>query len=265
MRIAAADWSIHPRKRWVCESVDNVVSAPRRIIDPASLLEGPGPAVVGFDFPIGLPEAYCRAAQIPRFIETLHRDWQVSNQPTLHQPFFPKSPKGSKAMLEAALKLNRGEWLRQCDRQSKAGALFWTLGPKQVGRAAITGWSEVLRHRPAHWKIWPFDAIDPQSDCWIAEIYPALAYPSNLGKQHQDKRRSQAGEFFKKAAELNLRLEPGLVHQIRDGFGPSQSGEDPFDAFAGLLHMVQHYRTPAAPTTPAIRQCEGWILGLRSS
>lgn len=50
------------------------------------------------------------------------------------------------------------------------------------------------------------------------------------------------------------------------GFGPTEDAEDPFDAFVGLLGMVhsqQRVPFPDAPPGDAVRQCEGWILGLR--
>ena len=104
MRVAAADWSLHPRKRWVCVAEDGFVSAPRQVTDAASLLAGDGPAVVGFDFPIGLPEAYCHLAEVTDFLSELGHEWRASNTPSLAQPFYPHSPGGrSKRVLEQTL------------------------------------------------------------------------------------------------------------------------------------------------------------------
>lgn len=271
MRVAAADWSLHPRKRWVCVAEGVVVSAPQQVTDAASLLVGDGPAVVGFDFPIGLPEAYCRGAGITDFPSVLAREWRASNEPSLAQPFYPHAPGGrSKRVLEQALELESRQWLRECDRLTGAGALFWTLGPKQVGKAAITGWREVLRQRPDGWKLWPFDEVDVQRDRWVAEIYPALAYrlmhlPANFGKRKQDARRAQAAKMLAFAEGLELRLSDQLTASVLDGFGASAAGEDPFDAFTGLLGMVDSLRRvpfPHAPPQDAVRRREGWILGL---
>lgn len=261
MRIAAADWSIDPRKRWVCECLDDVVSAPQQVADAAALLSGDGPAVVGFDFPIGMPAAYFRAAGISHFFECLNVEWTPSNQPSLAQPFFPHSPKGKMAELEAALGITKDGWLRECDRRAGAAPLFWILGPKQVGKAAISGWKEVLRARPKDWKIWPFDAVDVQRDKWIAEIYPALGYPKNFGKRDPAWRRAYAAELLTQAARLQLRLTTDLEAMVQDGFGPYPDGEDPFDAFVGLLGMVESLRD-ISPRELSGDQCEGWILGL---
>ncbi|MFN7931749.1 MAG: hypothetical protein U0R19_00405 [Bryobacteraceae bacterium] len=263
MRIAAADWSIDPHKRWVCECVDGLVSAPRRVHDAAGLLSGDGPAVVGFDFPIGMPAAYCRAAGFSHFFECLNIDWTPSNRPSLAQPFFPHPPNRKMPELEAALGMKRDAWLRECDRRAKAGPLFWLVGAKQVGRAAISGWKEVLRVRPEGWKIWPFEAVDAQRDKWVAEIYPALGYPSNFGKRDPARRRAYASELILRAERLRLRLTEDLKTSVREGFGPRPEGEDPFDAFVGLLGMVessQQVPFPDAPVDAEVRQLEGWIM-----
>lgn len=260
MRIAAADWSMHPRKRWVCECVDGFVSPPQQVKDAAALLSGGGPAVVGFDFPIGMPEAYCLSAGIGHFYECLDRDWLPTNHPHLAQPFFPHTPNRKAAELEQALGVSKTQWLRRCDHATNAGALFWLIGPKQVGRAAITGWREVLRNRPADWKIWPFDAVNVSTDRWVAEIYPALGYPPNFGKRDAQNRRAYAGELLSRARGLGLQLHTGLESMVQDGFGPGTEGEDPFDAFVGVLGMVASLREEA-PTDEAVRRWEGWILG----
>ena len=69
-------------------------------------------------------------------------------------------------------------------------ALFWTLGGQQVGKAAISGWTQVLA--PALRRlgdnpsisIWPFsgclaDLLQPGSTV-LAETYPAEYY-AHLG------------------------------------------------------------------------------------
>ncbi|MBS1826299.1 MAG: DUF429 domain-containing protein [Acidobacteria bacterium] len=264
MRIAAADWSVHPRKRWVCECVDGVVSAPRQVADAAALLSGDGPAVVGFDFPIGMPAAYCRAAGFSHFFECLRVDWTPSNHPALAQPFFPQTPNRKMAELEAVLGIARGDWLRECDRLAGAAPMFWTLGAKQVGKAAISGWKEVLRARPEVWKIWPFEAVDVRRDQWVAEIYPALGYPKNFGKRNPARRREYAGELLARAAQLQLRLTAECETAVQDGFGPHPDGEDPFDAFVGLVGMAESLGDIPS-RAPLGDQCEGWILGLPES
>ncbi|TXM95418.1 hypothetical protein [Methylobacterium sp. WL116] len=52
---------------------------------------------------------------------------------------------------------------------------------------------------------------------------------------------------------------------LLDGFGASSSGEDPFDALAGLLAMIEvvEKRAPEAVTQVGLEVAawEGWIVG----
>lgn len=77
--VAHADWSIHPRKRWMARATlrDGVytASAPEQVTNAGSLLMDlqtefatRGPVLVGFDFPIGLPAAYAGRAGISDFL-----------------------------------------------------------------------------------------------------------------------------------------------------------------------------------------------------
>jgi hypothetical protein len=55
--------------------------------------------------------------------------------------------------------------------------------------------------------------------------------------------------------------------QILDGFGPSKSGEDPFDATVGLLSMIEVVngrRDEGRASTDEVTAWEGWILGQAS-
>jgi hypothetical protein len=55
-----------------------------------------------------------------------------------------------------------------------------------------------------------------------------------------------------------------LTEHILDGFGPSASGEDPFDAVVGLFGMIDTLHRaaePKLPDDPVIRSVEGWMFG----
>jgi hypothetical protein len=61
-----------------------------------------------------------------------------------------------------------------------------------------------------------------------------------------------------------VELHDELRARVGDGFGPSKSAEDPFDAMLGLLSMVDvalGYREDGAPDSDVVRAVEGWILG----
>ena len=74
--VAHADWSILPVKRWVATAHlrgdGYVADAPRSVGDArrliASLVPSPSAIILaGFDFPIGVPTAYARAAGVRHF------------------------------------------------------------------------------------------------------------------------------------------------------------------------------------------------------
>jgi hypothetical protein len=55
-----------------------------------------------------------------------------------------------------------------------------------------------------------------------------------------------------------------LVEALRDGFGPNDDGEDPFDALIGLfgmLNVLLGRQSSGEPSDPRVRRIEGWILG----
>ena len=311
--IAHADWSLDASKRWVARAVHEGggryhAFAPEPVGELARFLDRirgcarqAGPLFLGFDFPLGLPRAYARRAGIGDFrgfLSTLDRDpWRrffcVAERPeevSPTRPFYPA--KAGKRGTVARRHLLQGlgldsyqDLLRACDRASPARpaacAIFWTLGPQQVGKAAIVGWRDLLipaldgRHDLA---LWPFDGeldeLLARHDIVAAETYPAEVY-RHLGLGPGDARRKQskrrqaaragsASRLLERAGRLDLRLNPGLRAAITDGFGPSPDGEDPFDATVGLLGMVNVVlgrRRPGTPCDPEIRRIEGWILG----
>jgi len=155
--------------------------------------------------------------------------------------------------------------------------LFWTLGGNQVGKAAITGWRELVIPHRANVGLWPFDGhltdLMRQRDVVMAETYPGDVYrrigiPRNLAwsKRRQDGRQRVAPYLLDWISSHDSLDASAVIHPIKDGFGPHTSGEDPFDALVGLFGMIDvatGARPEGAPDDPSIRQWEGWILGQR--
>lgn len=307
-RIIHADWSSNPRKRWMAEAVlgdDHryTAFAPRIIRDPGlfmlTLLNGAEHCVlVGFDFPIGLPLAYARKARItsflkalPQFGEDVWADfYNVATQAdeiSLYRPFYPARAGGTAhAYLTGALGI--ADLRRQCDRQTAdrraAAELFWTIGAQQVGKAAISGWREILA--PAvrmgelvPLSIWPFSGTFDSllKPGWVVacEAYPGefyghlgVKFPPKTSKRRQADRLANAGAIRGFAETAGIVLEPALLDTIEDGFGSDSYGEDRFDALVGLFGMLNvalGYRPPGDPHAPEIRQIEGWILGMTNA
>ena len=76
-------------------------------------------------------------------------------------------------------------------------------------------------------------------------------------------RRANAPALEQAAERLGVTLSLQLQAAVRDGFDAA-GGDDPFDAFAGLLGMlnvVRGDRGTGEPNDPTVRNVEGWILG----
>ncbi|HUO73567.1 MAG TPA: hypothetical protein VMU39_22550 [Solirubrobacteraceae bacterium] len=306
--IAHADWGTAPAKRIVataqrCDGV-YVAHAPCRVAPTAGLLErmhvgagARGPTLLGFDFPIGLPRAYAEQAGIHDFtawfaqLEATSPFFEIAaeiSEVSLERPFFPRriatrSP-GIKEQFRARLGLTASTSLRLCDRangaRGAASEMFWSLGPKAVGKATLTGWRDTLREALAEpdrrYAIWPFDGhlldLLACADAVIVESYPADAYrrldlrmgTPGTAKTAQRDRRADAARLHRWCKDNGVVLDEALVRQVNDGFGPSRDGEDRFDAVVGLLGMIGAIaggREPPVPDDPAVREVEGWMFG----
>lgn len=311
--VVHADWSTDAAKRWSARAVLGVdgrytAHAPQPVgeagyhVARAAADAGPGGcALLGFDFPIGLPAAYAHRAGIASFRDAVpsfgQGDWarfyEVAERPDEigpFRPFYPRRPGGTsqRRLLDAHGVEHIGELRRRCERRTPnraaASPLFWTLGGQQVGKAAIAGWRDVvvpaLRHPTLDVRLWPFDgdlaALLGPGRVVLAETYPGDAYgylgvdlrlgavDGRRGKRRQGSRRANAGTLLTWLGESGVRATAELAAEIRDGFGPRGSGEDAFDAVVGLfgmLEVVLGRRPEGAPPEPEVRAVEGWILG----
>lgn len=308
--VAHADWSVAPGKRWLALATWQAgayrARPPQPVGDPLTLLRrlraqaGPdGAVLLGVDFPLGLPLAYAKragvddfAALLPQLGQGRWRDfYRVAQRPdeiSLHRPFYPARPGGARqsALVQALGLPSAAALRRRCDRQQPdrraAAPLFWTIGAQQVGKAAISGWRDLLAPGRARGDLalWPFDG--PLADLLqsgrivVAETYPAECYQhlgvrfsrprrgGKTGKRVQTERADNAQALLRWAGDVAIDLQPGLRAAIVDGFGAGSDGEDRFDAVVGLfglLDVVLGRRPAGDPTDPATRRVEGWILG----
>lgn len=283
MAVATRDgdtWSLAPPE--LVGSADDLVARLRRRARGGGVL-------IGFDFPIGLPAAYGEATKLDGFPEALRSlgkgvwsDWynvcERSEQISIRRPFYPMRPGGRRRLhLYEGLSLCAPELLRICDRKTRsrpaASMMFWTLGGAQVGKGAIAGWQGVISPNLGEAALWPFDGVLRELDekeVVLAETYPADAY-GQVGFSRRDigsKRRQEGRQKAAGAIErwISSRSVDGalVAEDVRDGFSAQSSGEDRFDAFVGLLGMldvVEGRRPEGCPSTPEIRRWEGWIFG----
>jgi hypothetical protein len=268
------------------------------VVDTAELVNAlfaaAGPMLAGFDFPIGLPMAYAQRTALPDFPAALasfgHDEWadfyHVAATPqeiSIRRPFYPlRAIAGAKqSHLVGALGFDCTDLLRRrCDHATllrrAAAPLFWTVGPSQVGKAAITGWREVLipaRARGAH--LWPFEGTlatlaDPAAPV-LAEAYPAEAcshvgvhFLHTMSKRRQEDRRHAMAGLLHRAKPIGVAFAAETIRLIETGFGPAQDGEDPFDSLIGLLGLIEvadGRRAEYPLRQDGADRWEGWILG----
>jgi hypothetical protein len=311
--VVHADWGTNPKKRVRANArldpdgcyriekpqpVNRTGSWRDRLGIPATTA---GPAMIGFDFPIGVPIAYADRAGITSFTDALvhfgngvwREFYEVCRRPeeiTLHRPFFPYScPRKDmcrREQLTSALGIEWNRLYRQCERRTEdrraACPLFWTLGGNQVGKGALAGWREFVQPMLSEGEdvgLWPFDGrlTDLLRSCSvvIVETYPTEFYGhlgvrfpggEDGGKRSPSARTHLAETLITATASLDAELSAQARQTLASGFGSRGDGEDDFDALVGLLGMLRHVRTGAqveAPPDPAVTSVEGWILGQR--
>lgn len=293
--VVAADWGAGWEKRWMAravrekDSTSYTLSHPVPVGDSSKFLERVrlrlpegGTALVGFDFPIGLPGTYAKrrfnGLGFREILKKLKADedfafFQPTDTPCLATPFGPESAKKGTAFglatLAEKLGLQEREILRECDWRSKANSLFFTLGARQVGRAAADGWQKVIELALDEVSLWPFDG--PLADLLarpgvvMAEIYPALFFGSvvkGAGKEKGEPRTRVFRDLLEKARAdgLDIALTPSAQEWVEAGFASS----DDFDPMLSVVGMLRHLRTESSlepPDVPQVREVEGWILG----
>ncbi|MGH6899873.1 MAG: hypothetical protein ACREJ5_25525 [Geminicoccaceae bacterium] len=300
--VAHADWSMHAAKRWMACAVlrpegylalpPGPVGALESFWTRLAAVAAPGSILIGFDFPIGLPAAYAERVGIADFLEALDGFgddfYEVARTPeqiALRRPFYPHRPGGrSRRQLLDGLGFETWQHLhRRCDRSTQgrpaACPMFWTLGGNQVGRAAITGWRDLLapaRQGGVDVAIWPFDGPLPAllrtRRLVVAETYPGevyghlgLALRAHGGKRRHAARSANAARLLAWAEDSGIAVAPELAAAIATGFGGDSGADDRFDAVVGLfglLNVLRGGRPSGEPDDPVVRRIEGWILGL---
>lgn len=310
--IAHADWGVDRRKRQVAMArlipggadpgarylVFSLAPAPEGLGPEGGLFHelraaaSSGQAMAGFDFPIGLPRAYARAAGISSFPEFLDAvgspPWEEfgvvachRGEITLRRPFYPYAPGGTRREhLHDALGLTAHQLRRRCEG-TDAETLFWTLGGKQVGKGALTGWqllTTAWRPEPGI-ALWPFGGplpalLDGGGRTVVVETYPREYYqytrpPGTRAPRWSKRRRADRLTWIpgllQWAESLGVTWRPGILSRVEEGFSDTANGEDEFDSVIGLLAMIGVV-TGAVPSgepldDPAITSTEGWILG----
>jgi len=316
--VAHADWGVAPGKRQVAVAEGGPPFHVRALgpADPAAVAAGdlpralhaPGPhesrLLAGFDFPVGLPRAYAAAVGATFFPDLLaelgHGPWarfsdvaQTAGEISLHRPFYPMRPGGTtRAQLSDALGIDPRALRRRCEGRD-AEVLFWTLGGKQVGKAALSGWRLLAAAADGTAgggpvRLWPFHGPlrtllgEPASSAVVVETYPREFYryvrpdpgPGAARRAPWSKRRrSDRLEWMPRlldwAERLGVSWESDVHRRVEQGCAEGAHGEDEFDAVVGLLGMIAVVTGAVASGEPdddaEVATVEGWILGRRAT
>jgi hypothetical protein len=302
--IAAADWSVNANKRWlaVARRIDGkngtaqyLIKDIRRVDEPSTLLSdlqavagNKGTVFLGLDLPIGIPLPYAKRIRVKSFRQFIQRvqtskRWTNFFEPTLtpsvYTPFFPARsgvvPEPKKHLAFELGLDSTSDLYRWCDRaqpgRRAAESLFFTAGQKQVGKAAISAWRDVLLPNIDSINLWPFDGpldtLLKYSSPTVAEIYPSdslrvlLPEFQTFSKQKLESRK-KAGEKLLEivTSDEQMYLDKPMHNLVKNGF----PNEDAFDAFLGLLHMlwvVLGRHKEGCPPSEEARLIEGGILG----
>lgn len=294
-----ADWSKDEKKR--IAAVARIEPTGGRIVRLApfheiftdlEMLWHDVPTVIGFDFPIGVPAHYGRRLPFDNFRSFLFGlddpAFETLSAPALHRsdislarPFYPARPGGTRMdHLFEGLQAQRADLFRKCDlatsERPAACCLFWTLGANQVGRAAVSGWG-LLRQLVGlgDLALWPYDgsfkALMSTRPLTVVETYPAescrqigLRIPRLWSKRRREDRQGFSPYLvdFCKRHQFDMNWE--VARMVANGFDQGKLGEDYFDAFVGLLGMIDVVKGASqegALHDAGIRDWEGWILG----
>jgi hypothetical protein len=137
-----ADWGTDPSKRWLARAQlgshgSYAARAPRPVGDHTELIPSiredigsRGCALVGFDFPIGIPASYARLAGVTEFKSFLRElgdgEWadfhslaRKASEISIQRPFYPLAPGNTRqAHLLSALGVDRINNLRrECEKR----------------------------------------------------------------------------------------------------------------------------------------------------
>jgi hypothetical protein len=227
-------------------------------------IRAPTPVLVTADVPIGLPYGFPEVFGEARFVDWLANrqgNWRelvadsVANQ-TIDRPFVV-CKKGEK-------KYDGNFPLRRCEQMTQGESLYWCVGGKQVGKAALQFWHDTLlplrRAFGDRLAVWPFEPIDGK-DVVVAECYPAMLYQAVWNRRVTKSNPCDVVDAIAVAREkqLNLCDDKTWLH--------AASSEDEFDMFTTAMAIASWKCDPdsflTAPQDDRIRNVEGWMIGLR--
>jgi hypothetical protein len=233
-------------------------------------LNGSRPVLVGLDFAFGLPyEEDCGYLGGTTDIDSIFRLWSLIEEKSASALDFGCSPfvdhpdhshlfwQESRAPAMWVNRKRRTELVCAEVTRTRPDTVYKLIGPKQVGKASITG-IRVLKHvrsRTTNVAVWPFEAVHKSA---LVEIYPTLfrmRAMNGIGKVRTWPALNQAlRRFGSNPAKLRLRRPP-TDHET-----------DALLSAAGLRAFASDPEVWAPDEIQSPRvQREGWIFGVKFS
>lgn len=234
------------------------------------------PVLIAADVPIGLPvqpsDVY-KAVGAKTFLDWLAatEDRLSSDRQSWREGLIVTGV-AQRSALRPFVSIQKGDDItpfrakRECDKQSGAESVYCVdHGGKQVGRAALQFWFEVLQPLRKQFggrlAVWPFEPLKGR-DVIIAECYPAhcqrVVYGAAVKKrQALEVAKALTGLLRDSARSRNIPAET-WVH--------AASSEDEFDMFTTAFALRELLAAGEDifwhPPDLACTTLEGWILGL---
>jgi hypothetical protein len=118
-------------------------------------------------------------------------------------------------------------------------------------------------------KVWPFHGslqeLLAQPGIVVAEIYPTESRCQLNLDPHRERANRIAAQkpLTRKADTVGASYTTGAKEEIQSAFGDRDEAKDKFDAFCGLIAMLQVIVDESRQGAPSWSGVEGWILGQR--
>jgi hypothetical protein len=236
------------------------------LLDKNVLDDLPTPILITVDVPLGLPADYAEVRKLNGgFLSWLsHRpgkDWRklvvnsIAEQDARH-PFvvFKKDEKKAEGKFP----------LRRCEELTKGESLYWCVGGKQVGKAALQFWHDALIPLRDEFQdklaVWPFESTKRKSVI-VAECYPAMLYD-----QIWRRRVTKTNPCDIVDAVLEKQREDLCVHVDDKTWLHGVSSEDEFDMLTVALDTAkvggEQAKILSRQDLPVIKNVEGWMIFL---
>jgi hypothetical protein len=224
----------------------------------AALAADPPPTLVGLDFPFSYAEPFLDHLGVPDFPALLGRMRREAErlEPFVDTTVGPWWQRWGDDRLRTRRVVEQQAATRRAESPLRAlpaaGGAFGFTGPRQVGKAAITGLAAIasLLEQAPRIGVWPFQELAGRSMV-LGEIWPRLAVGSVV--------KTDAAARARHAADLRQRG----IHLAPEHEQAAIASDDAFDALVSAVAMGLGGWFPVdRARLPRVARREGWILGV---